>query len=75
MPLITVKVMRDVFSSQQKREIIEKVTDAMASIEGENMPAVTWVIVEEVQSGNWGIAGKGLTTQDVRGLAEGASVG
>ena len=74
MPLINVKLIEEVFSPQQKREIIEKVTDAMASIEGENMRGVTLVIVEEVRSGDWGIGGQGLTTQDVRALAEGAPV-
>ena len=72
MPLINVKLIEEVFSPQQKREIIEKVTDAMVSIEGENMRGVTWVIVEDVRSGDWGIGGQGLTTQDVRALAEGA---
>ena len=32
------------------------------------MRPVTWVIVEEVTSGEWGIGGKGLTTQDVKDL-------
>jgi 4-oxalocrotonate tautomerase len=40
-------------------------------IEGENMRPVTWCIVEEVASGAWGIAGKPLTTADVRALAAG----
>jgi 4-oxalocrotonate tautomerase len=44
----------------------------MVSIEGENMRSVTWVVVEEVQSGDWGMGGKTLTTQDVRDLAQGA---
>ena len=51
--------------------LIEKVTDTMVSIEGENMRPVTWVVVEEVKSGDWGIAGKGYTTQEVKALAEG----
>jgi 4-oxalocrotonate tautomerase len=51
--------------------MIEKLTDAMVSIEGENMRQVTWVVVEEVNSGEWGIAGKALTTEDVKALAAG----
>ena len=39
----------------------------MVSIEGENMRQVTWVVIDEVKSGDWGIGGKGLTTQDVKG--------
>jgi 4-oxalocrotonate tautomerase len=47
----------------------------MVSIEGENMRPVTWVIVEEVNSGDWGIGGKSLTTADVKALAAGKSTG
>ena len=52
------------FTSEQKQQIIERLTDAMVSIEGENMRGVTWVVVEEVNSGDWGIGGKPLTTDD-----------
>jgi 4-oxalocrotonate tautomerase len=68
MPLVNVKVIEGVFTSEQKQEIITKVTDAMISIEGENLRGVTWVVVEEVRSGDWGIGGQGLTTADVQAL-------
>ena len=51
MPLINVKLIEDVFTSEQKGQIVERLTDAMVSIEGENMRGVTWVVVEEVRSG------------------------
>ena len=69
MPLIQVRVIKDVFSQEQKRQIISKLTDAMVSIEGEAMRGVTWCVVEEVESGDWGIGGQALTTADVRALA------
>ncbi len=72
MPLINVKLIEEVFTPEQKREVGERLTDAMVSVEGENMRPVTWVIVEEVRSGDWGIGGKPLTTGDVRALAAGA---
>jgi 4-oxalocrotonate tautomerase len=71
MPLVNVKIIEGVFSPQQKHEIIEKLTEAMVSIEGENMRGVTWVVVEEVLSGDWGIGGNALTTRDVKALAAG----
>jgi len=73
MPLIQVKIIEGVFSSEQKQQIIRKLTDAMVSIEGENMRPVTWCVVEEVKSGDWGIAGNPLTTADVKALAAGKS--
>ena len=51
MPLIEVHLIEKVFSPQQKQQIIEKLTDAMVSIEGENMRGVTWVKISEVSSG------------------------
>ncbi len=74
MPLIEVNVIRDVFTPEQKREIIAKLTDAMVEVEGENMRPVTWCVVREVASGDWGIAGNALTTADVRALAAGTPV-
>jgi 4-oxalocrotonate tautomerase len=71
MPLINVKLIEDVFTPDQKREIVERLTDTMVSIEGENMRSVTWVVVEEVASGDWGIGGKALTTEGVKALAAG----
>lgn len=43
----------------------------MVSVEGENMRALTWVIFEEVESGDWGIAGKPVTAQEVLKLQSG----
>ena len=71
MPLIQVKLIENVFSSDQKREIIERLTDAMVEVEGESMRPVTWVTIEEVASGEWGIAGNALTTADVKALQAG----
>ena len=74
MPLINVKLIEDVFTPEQKQQMVETLTDAMVSIEGENMRSVTWVVVEEVKSGDWGIGGRALTTDAVRTLAAGSPV-
>lgn len=72
MPLINVKLIAGVFSAPQKQEIVRKLTDAMVEIEGENMRPVTWVVVEEVASGDWGVGGKPVHTADVKALAAGS---
>jgi 4-oxalocrotonate tautomerase len=72
MPLVNVKLIEGVFDDAQKREMIEKLTETMVEIEGENMRSVTWVLLEEVKSGDWGIGGNALTTEDVHALAAGA---
>jgi 4-oxalocrotonate tautomerase len=71
MPLIQVSVIKGVFSSEQKAQMITRLTDAMVSIEGENMRGVTWVKVDEIESGEWGIGGQVLTTEAVKALAAG----
>jgi 4-oxalocrotonate tautomerase len=71
MPLIEVHLIEKMFSPEQKRQIIEKLTDAMVSIEGENMRGMTWVKIAEVASGDWGIGGQPLTTDAMRALAAG----
>jgi 4-oxalocrotonate tautomerase len=71
MPLLNVKLIEGVFTLKQKQEMARKLTDTMVSIEGENMRPVTWVVIEEVKSGDWAVGGKPLTTEDVRSLAAG----
>jgi 4-oxalocrotonate tautomerase len=75
MPLIQVKVIEGVFSSDQKKEIVKKLTDAMVSVEGENMRKFTWVLVEEVKDGDWGIGGKSVTASDIRVMSAGQKSG
>ena len=75
MPLIQVKLIEGVFTEAQKREMVHKLTDTMVAIEGEAMRPVTWVVVEEVKSGDWGMGGKSLTTADAKALAAGKPPG
>jgi len=65
MPLVNVHVIENVFTAEQKKQIITKLTDAMVSIEGEAFRPVTWVKIEEVKEGNWGIGGQPLFLADV----------
>jgi 4-oxalocrotonate tautomerase len=71
-PLINVRLIEGVFRDDQKQEMIEKLTDAMVEIEGENMRGVTWVVIDEVKSGDWAIGGQALTTEAVHALAAGS---
>ncbi len=68
MPLANIKVIEGVFTDGEKQQMIEKVTDAMIAVEGEHIREKTVVIVEETKSGDWGIGGQPLTTQDVKRL-------
>jgi 4-oxalocrotonate tautomerase len=69
MPLIDVQLIKGVFTPEQKKRMIEKVTDAMISVEGEAMRPVTWVRVQEIESGEWAIGGNPLTAAAVKQMA------
>ena len=70
MPLVDIQLIRGVFTPEQKKRMIEKVTDAMISVEGEAMRPVTWVRVQEIESGEWAIGGNPLTASDVKKMAD-----
>lgn len=72
MPLIDIQLIKGVFTPDQKKTMIQKVTDAMVSIEGEALRPVTWVRVQEIESGEWAIGGNPLTATDVKTMASGA---
>jgi len=58
MPIVTIQVIEDVFTDEQRDAMIHKVTEAMIEVEGEAMRDKTWVLYQEVPDGNWAIGGK-----------------
>ena len=73
MPLVTIDVIKDVFTPEQKAEMIGKVTDAMVELEGEALRGVTWVRIVEIEEGDWGIGGQLLTASAVHDMASAAA--
>jgi len=71
MPLVTIDVIKDVFTPKQKQQLIEKVTAAMVEVEGESMRPVTWVRINEFEGGDWAIGGQCLAAADVHAMAKG----
>ena len=71
MALIQVKLIAGVFTAPQKREIVERLTETMVEIEGENMRQGIWCVIEEVADGEWGVGGQTLTADDIKALARG----
>lgn len=65
MPLVDIHVIKGVFTPQQKAELLTRVTDAMVSVEGEALRGVTWVKINEIESGDWAIGGQSLQAADV----------
>lgn len=71
MPLVQVHTIKGVFTPEMKKDVIAKITDAMVAIEGENLRGVTWVTINEVESGDWGIGGQSLTADYIHAMAAG----
>ena len=67
MPSIDIQVMEAVFSAEDKRLMIEKITDAFGEVVGETLRAGTTVRIHEIQSGSWGYGGQPITTADAKG--------
>ncbi|OQW71156.1 MAG: 4-oxalocrotonate tautomerase [Proteobacteria bacterium ST_bin11] len=71
MPLVQIKGISGYLSLEQKQTIISKVTDAIVSVEGEGLRPVTWVLIEDVASGEWGVGGQPVTTDALRSMSQG----
>lgn len=70
MPLAQIKGISGYLSIEQKKEMIEKVTEAILSVEGEGLRQVTWVIIEDVPEGQWGVGGQFPTAEDLRTMSQ-----
>lgn len=68
MPLIEVKVFKDELTDEQSQQLITKITNAVTETTSEKLRDVTWVIVNEVNDGHWGVGGNALTLNDVKKL-------
>ncbi len=69
MPMVTIDVIKDVFTPQQKQALISKVTEAVVAVEGESLRGVTTVRIKEFEGGDWAIGGKALKASDVHAMA------
>ena len=65
MPFVEVKSIRGVFSAEEKPKIIKEITDVFARMKGDEFAAGTWVVVNELDDGNWGEGGAVLKAKHV----------
>jgi len=66
MPYVNIKVTREGVTSDQKAELIRGVTDLLATVLGKN-PATTVIVIDEVDTDNWGIGGETVAVRRGRG--------
>ncbi len=65
MPYVNIKITKDGASAEQKAQLIGGVTELLHDILGKN-PQTTVVVIEEVPTDNWGIAGETITERRKR---------
>ena len=68
MPLVRVDVFEDELSQEQSEVLIEKITNVVTDVTSDKLREATWVIVNEVKDGHWGVGGRALTLGDVKNL-------
>jgi len=62
MPYVNIKITREGATAEQKARLIKGATDLLVDVLGKN-PATTVVVIEEVDTDNWGIAGETVTSR------------
>ncbi|HEX2016232.1 MAG TPA: tautomerase family protein [Solirubrobacteraceae bacterium] len=75
MPYINCRVMEGVLSDDQKAEIAEQFTETIVSVVGEPVRGLTWVLIDDMTSGQFTIGGRPVTTEGVEELLAGAPAG
>ena len=66
MPFVNIKITRDGATAEQKAQLIAGVTQLLADVLGKN-PQTTHVLIDEVETDNWGIGGESVTVRRKRG--------
>jgi 4-oxalocrotonate tautomerase len=72
MPYINCRVMEGVLSDEQKAEIAESVTETFVEVLGEPVRGLTWVVIDDMSSGQLTIGGRPITTEGVKEVLAGA---
>lgn len=66
MPYVNIKITNEGVTKEQKLELVSGVTDLLSAVLGKN-PATTVVVIDEVETDNWGIGGELVTDRRKRG--------
>lgn len=66
MPYVNIKITREGATAEQKQQLIEGATQLLVDVLGKN-PKTTLVVIDEVDTDNWGIAGESVTHRRLRG--------
>jgi 4-oxalocrotonate tautomerase len=65
MPFGNIKITREEATAEQKATLIREVTRLLVDVPGKN-PQTTIVVLDEVDTDNWGIAGETVSVRRAR---------
>ncbi len=65
MPYVNVRITKDGVTAGKKAEVIEKITKVLQDVLGKN-PQTTFVVIDEVDTDNWGIGGETVSERRKR---------
>jgi 4-oxalocrotonate tautomerase len=71
MPFVQIKVIEGVLTTEQKKQMLEKVSEAVISVEGQGVRNLTTVVIEEVRSEDWASGGRVISAEEARAIARG----
>ena len=73
MPFIDIKVIQGVFTPEEKRELVERVSETVIAVEGEALRPYTATAITETPSGEWAVGGRTYTAEDVKAARSAAT--
>lgn len=65
MPYVNIKITNEGVTKEQKQALVKGATDLLQDVLGKN-PATTVVVIDEVETDNWGIGGELVTERRKR---------
>lgn len=60
MPYILIQITKENVSTEQKQQLIQEATDLVVRVLGKD-PATTFVVIDEIETDNWGVAGESVS--------------
>jgi 4-oxalocrotonate tautomerase len=72
MPFIDIKVIEGVFTPEEKRELVERVSETVIEVEGEALRPFTTTAITETPSGEWAVGGQPFTADEVKAVRSAA---
>jgi 4-oxalocrotonate tautomerase len=72
MTFVKITAVEDIFTVEQKQQMMKGITDVVVAVQGEKMRPIIWVVFEDVKGGEWAIGGNFIGPAEVKAVRSGA---